>query len=265
MTFGDPRKVRSYLGISVKRSISPSKCIHDSSEKAAQLRSCPISFQWPVCARNSAKIAHRLANHPEWRTQNNMRLPPSVRVAHAYGMMHRGISMKKTIFVLIAFATGVPIYAQAGSNPLSQGTKAIYVMAKNNVLKSAEEMPEENYSFKPTPDVRSFGALVAHVADAQYEFCSPVSGDGAKPPGVEKSKTSKADIIQGLKDGFAYCDKAYDAMTDAHGAEIIQFFGRQIPKLSVLDFNNAHTYEHYGNMVTYLRMKSLVPPSSQGR
>ena len=174
--------------------------------------------------------------------------------------------MKKTVFALFAFAACAPIvYAQAASNPLTQGTKAIYGMAKTNVLKAAEEMPEESYSFKPTPDVRSFGAIVAHVADAQYGFCSAVSGDGTKSPGIEKSKTSKADIIQGLKDGFAYCDKAFDAMTDLHAAEIIQFFGRQIPKLSVLDFNNAHTYEHYGNMVTYLRIKGLVPPSSQGR
>jgi uncharacterized damage-inducible protein DinB len=169
--------------------------------------------------------------------------------------------MKKSIVVLFAIAMAGQIYGQSG-NPLSKGTKGIYAMAKDNVLKSAEEMPEENYSFKPTPDVRSFGALVAHVADAQYEFCSPVLGDGMKSPGVEKNKTSKADIIQGLKDGFAYCDKAYDAMTDAKAAEMVKF-GHEMPKLSVLDFNNVHTYEHYGNMVTYLRMKGLVPPSSQ--
>jgi uncharacterized damage-inducible protein DinB len=179
------------------------------------------------------------------------------------GLCARGVFMKKSIIVLFAIAMGGQMYGQSGANPLSKGTKGIYAMAKDNVLKSAEEMPEENYSFKPTPEVRSFGALVAHVADAQYEFCSPVLGDGMKSPEVEKNKTSKADIIQGLKDGFAYCDKAYNAMTDAKAAEMIKF-GHEMPKLSVLDFNNVHTSEHYGNMVTYLRMKGLVPPSSQG-
>ena len=172
--------------------------------------------------------------------------------------------MKKSIFVLLAAAVGSQMCA-LGANPLSQGTRGIFQMAKSNVLKSAEEMPEENYSFKPVDSVRSFGALVAHVADAQYEFCSQVLGDGTKSPGIEKNKTSKADIIQGLKDGFAYCDKAYDAMTDAQASAMIKFFGREMPKLSILDFNNVHTYEHYGNIVTYLRMKGLVPPSSQGQ
>jgi len=136
-------------------------------------------------------------------------------------------------------------------------------MTKNYVLKAAEEMPEENYSFKPVSTVRSFGQLVGHVADAQYEFCAAVIGDGNKGPGAEKNKTSKADLIQALKDAFAYCDQAYDGMTDAHAADIVDFFGRKLPKLAVLDYNVAHNDEHYGNMVTYMRIKGLVPPSSQ--
>jgi uncharacterized damage-inducible protein DinB len=149
------------------------------------------------------------------------------------------------------------------ANPLTSGSKMIYGMAKADLLKSAEEMPEENYSFKPVPTVRSFGELVGHVADGQYEFCGAVLADGTKGPGVEKSKTSKADLIAALKEGFAYCDKAYDGMTDAHAAETVKFFGRGLSKLSILEFNNTHNMEHYGNMVTYLRMKGLVPPSSQ--
>ena len=114
----------------------------------------------------------------------------------------------------------------ATANPLSAGTNVIYGMSKTDILKSAEEMPEENYSFKPVPTVRSFGELVGHVADAQYEFCAPVIGDGAKSPGIEKSKTSKEDLIAALKTGFAYCDKAYQGMTDAKAAEMVKFFGR---------------------------------------
>ena len=169
--------------------------------------------------------------------------------------------MKKLLLVFGLAATQV--FAQSNGNPLSTVTKMVYGMTKNDLLKSAEEMPEENYSFKPVDTVRTFGQLVGHVADAQYEFCAPVVGDGQQIPGIEKSKTSKADLIQALKDAFAYCDSAYSGMTDAHAADMVKFFGREMPKLGVLGINNGHNYEHYGNMVTYLRIKGLVPPSSQ--
>ena len=77
-------------------------------------------------------------------------------------------------------------------------------MAKNNIIRAAEKMPEENYAFKPTPEVRSFGQLIGHVADAQYLFCSAVLGKPNPAPGVEKSKTTKAELVQALKDAFAY-------------------------------------------------------------
>lgn len=150
-------------------------------------------------------------------------------------------------------------------DPLSTSTKGLYTMAKTNLVKGAEEMPEDQYSYKPTPDVRSFGQLVGHVADANYMFCAAVLGE--KPPvsGIEKSKTTKADLVQAVKDAFTYCDKAYDTMTDSKGANMVKFFGQERPALGVLDFNVVHDYEHYGNMVTYLRLKGLVPPSSAGR
>jgi uncharacterized damage-inducible protein DinB len=138
-------------------------------------------------------------------------------------------------------------------------------MVKDTILKSAQEMPEQNYSFKPVDSVRTYGQLLGHIADAQYEFCSPVLGDNNRGPGVEKNQTTKAALIQGLKEAFGYCDKAYDAMTDAHAADVVSFFGRSVPKLEMLNINIAHTDEHYGNLVTYLRIKGLVPPSSQGR
>lgn len=171
--------------------------------------------------------------------------------------------MKKLVMCTAIAGLGMQIHAQSGSNPLSTSEKYVYAMVKDNVLKAAEEMPEENYAFKPTPEVRSFGQLIGHVADAQYEFCSPVLGDGTKPPDVEKNKSSKADLIQALKTAFAYCDTAYNGMTDAQAAQIVKFFGRDSPKLTILSYNIAHTDEHYGNIVTYLRMKGLVPPSSQ--
>jgi uncharacterized damage-inducible protein DinB len=176
----------------------------------------------------------------------------------------------KKLLVTFAFAVVQSLAQSSASsgtapnqNPLSGAAKSMYGMSKNDVLKSAEEMPEENYAFKPISTVRSFGQLVGHVADAQYEFCAAVLGDGKQPPGIEKSKTTKADLIQGLKDAFAYCDRAYSAMTDTHAPEMVNFFGHEAPKLGILNFNVAHNMEHYGNMITYLRIKGLVPPSSQ--
>ena len=170
--------------------------------------------------------------------------------------------MKVPLLLAVICFTVPQLWAQS-SDPLSAGAKTLYTMTKNNVLKSAEEMPESDYSFKPTDSVRTFGQLVGHVADGQYEFCSSVVGDGTKPPDVEKNKTTKADLIEGLKTAFAYCDKAYNGLTDAQAASTVKFFGRDMAKLTVLNFNTAHTDEHYGNMVTYLRMKGLVPPSSK--
>ena len=153
--------------------------------------------------------------------------------------------------------------AGTSENPLSEGTKKIYSMLKNDVLKSAEEMPESDYSFRPVATVRTFGELVAHVADGQYEFCSALMPTKEKLPEIEKSKTNKTELVEALKTSFAYCDKAYDSMTDAQAVQTVDFFGRPSARGVVLSYNNAHTDEHYGNLVTYLRMKGLVPPSSK--
>ncbi|MGD0001895.1 MAG: DinB family protein [Bryobacteraceae bacterium] len=158
-----------------------------------------------------------------------------------------------------------PASAQTPDNPISAGQKGLYAMVKNNLVRGAEKMPEENYSFKPTPDVRSFGQLIGHVADAQYMICSAVLGEKNPAPDIEKNKTSKADLVQALKDALAYCDKAYDGLTDAQAAQTVKFFGRDQAKATVLSFNTMHNMEHYGNMVTYLRLKGLVPPTSEAR
>lgn len=159
------------------------------------------------------------------------------------------------------------LFAQeaAKSAPSVAGdVKMVYATAKNNIMKAADKMSEEDYAFKPTPEVRSFAGLIGHIADAQYLFCGGASGD-KKSVGVEKSKTTKADLTAALKEAFAYCDAVYDKTTDADGAAVVKFFGSDRTKLGVLAFNNAHNMEHYGNIVTYMRMKGLVPPSSEGR
>jgi uncharacterized damage-inducible protein DinB len=168
----------------------------------------------------------------------------------------------KRFYTLMATAAFLCAGAFAQDNPFSTGTKTLYGMVKGNLIKAAEKMPEENYSFKPTPEVRSFGEIVGHVADAQYLFCGAAKGE-QKTSNAEKTKKSKADLVAALKDGVAYCDSVYNSMTDATGAEKAKFFGRDWARLTLLDFNVAHSNEHYGNFVTYLRLKGLVPPSSE--
>ena len=149
------------------------------------------------------------------------------------------------------------------ANVLSAHNRLMYRGLKTILLRSAEKMPEENYSFRPTEAVRTFGQIVGHIADSQYAFCSPVLGEKRASPGIEKTKTSKADLIAALKDSIAYCDKAYEGMTDASAVEMVKHMGRDTPKLGTLITNNVHSVEHYGNMVTYLRMKNIVPPTSE--
>ena len=149
------------------------------------------------------------------------------------------------------------------ANPLSAWNKIAYGRVKDILLRSAEKMPEENYIFKPTDAVRSYGQIVGHLADAQYLFCSVALGETNPAPKIEQTKTSKADLIAALKDAFAYCDKAYDGMTDASAVQTVKLFGNDAPRLDALTVNNMHNMEHYGNLVTYMRLKNIVPPTSE--
>jgi uncharacterized damage-inducible protein DinB len=180
------------------------------------------------------------------------------------------VTILRTLLVCLLVPIGVALAqdkpaanASAQNNPLSGFNKRAYGQMKDWLVRSAEKMPDESYNFKPTDVVRSFGQIIGHAADAQYIFCSAVLGEQNPAPKVEQTKTTKAGLIAALKDAFAYCDKAYDGMTDTSGTEMVKLFGSEIPKLSVLSVNIAHTAEHYGNLVTYLRMKNIVPPSSE--
>src|SRR6195256_1443730 len=181
-------------------------------------------------------------------------------------MIAHEVQMKNTLKLCFAFAAiaamSITIFAEEPANPLCGGQKALYAFVSDALTRSAEKMPEENYAFKPTPEVRSFGQLVGHVADAQYMFCSQAIGESNPAKDIEKTKTSKADLVAALKDGVAYCNKAFDSMTDAKGSQMVKFFNFDMAKLTLFSINTAHTDEHYGNMVTYLRLKGIVPPTS---
>jgi len=166
----------------------------------------------------------------------------------------------RTLLMCILATSAVAV---AEDNPLSGFNKFAYAQLKATLVWSAEKMPEENYGFQPTDAVRSYGQIVGHVADAQYLFCSVVLGEKGPAPKIEQTKTAKADLIAALKDAFAYCDKAYDGMTDAAAPQMVKLFGRDMPKLGVLSANNMHSAGHYENLVVYMRLKNIVPPTSE--
>jgi len=174
--------------------------------------------------------------------------------------------MKKSLLLLSVLVAAAPalaqetIPAQAAGMVKTMQSSLNYV--KDLIIRSAEQMPEVDYAFKPTPEVRSFGQLVGHVTDANYFICSTVLAEANPSPGVEKSKTSKADLVAALKGSYDYCSKAY-AISDANTGTKITLFGQEQTRLGGLLMNVAHNWEHYGNIITYLRLKGQVPPSSQ--
>ena len=135
--------------------------------------------------------------------------------------------MKRTSLVLIALIAATPAFAQGMKTAPAPGMvetmKSSLDFVKGYIVQSAEQMPEADYAFKPTPEVRSFGQLVAHVADANYFFCSTLVGEANPSPGIEKSKTAKADLVAALKASYEYCGRAY-AIPDADTGTKLKLF-----------------------------------------
>ena len=173
--------------------------------------------------------------------------------------------MTRTFLAVAVAALFVPTTAVAQSNPFVDAAKAQFAAIKNNVLRTAEKVPEDLYAFKPTPEVRSLGQLVAHIADGNFGICG--AGSTMKPTmsGVEKSTggNGKAAIQKALAASFEFCESAWASMDATRSGETVKTFLGVQPRFSVLSFNTAHVWEHYGNLVTYIRLKGIVPPSSE--
>jgi len=142
--------------------------------------------------------------------------------------------------------------------------RALWQQLSGYVTQSAEDMPEAKYSFRPTPEVRSFGELIAHVAGSQYMFCAAATGDSARAEDdIEKKKlTNKEDLVAAMRASNDYCGRAYH-QTDVASTGKVKLFGQDQTRLYVLMINATHDAEHYGNLVTYLRLNGMVPPSSK--
>lgn len=173
--------------------------------------------------------------------------------------------MRNVVWTLVALAFGVT--TATAQNPVSDSLRSSWNGAKRNITESAEQMPEEHYGFKPVDSVRTFGQILAHVAGASYEFCA--SAKGEKSPFAEdyfeKNATTKTAIVKATNDAIAYCDGAFAALTDSTAGQMVQNpFGQgQFPRTSALVGQIGHDNEHYGNLVTYFRIKGMVPPSSK--
>jgi DinB family protein len=164
-----------------------------------------------------------------------------------------------TFGMLMAGATG--LWSQ--QNPLSAEVKRMYEGTKNNLTRAAEKVPEDVYSFKPVPTVRTFGEEVGHAAEWNMISCASAKGEPATNPAA--GKTSKADLMAALKSAFDYCDAVYNSLNDASATQMADFRGRQQSRLATLYFNVSHNNETYGTMVPYMRIKGIIPPSSEPR
>jgi uncharacterized damage-inducible protein DinB len=173
--------------------------------------------------------------------------------------------MKRILIALLTLCA-VPAAAQApaGAGTAAGSVRPIYSQGAAYVLAAAQQMPDADYGFKPTPEVRSFGQLIGHLANAQYMFCSAVMGEASPSQQNWEETTGKAALVGALRGAIAYCDRAYE-QSDEASMQTVSLFGQQMTRLGVLAMNAAHDFEHYGNIVTYLRLKGMVPPSSQPR
>ena len=165
--------------------------------------------------------------------------------------------------VLICLAAAGP-RAQTTSPYLGEIKRYYYDAVKRNLSAMVEKMPEEHFTFRPVPEIRSFGEAVAHVADAQARNCNLATGAGSKTLDADKKKT-KAELSAVLRESFAICDAAFAALTDAQASEMVKMGASdfQMSKLSLLVSMISHSNEQHGSMAVYLRLKGIVPPATE--
>jgi uncharacterized damage-inducible protein DinB len=137
-----------------------------------------------------------------------------------------------------------------------------------NLAGAAKAMSETDYAFRPTSEVRTFGQLVGHIANANYFFCSQAAGEKAPSTQNYEATTNRAALLKGLEESLAYCDRVYEATTDATFNKPVRMASAPgLPPTdtvrgAILMFNVTHNNEHYGNVVVYMRLRGRVPPST---
>ena len=170
--------------------------------------------------------------------------------------------MKHFLLIIGCLCAASSAIAQS-ANPFMSELKQFYTVRKGDLLKAADRMPAGDYDFKPTPDVRTFGQLIAHIADAQMSFCSGARGQPRRLNAA--SKSSKMDLMAALKASFDECDGVFDSTTDAIATQMIKSGDSEHSKFWALLYATLHDNEEYGYLAVYLRLKELVPPSTNAR
>jgi uncharacterized damage-inducible protein DinB len=182
----------------------------------------------------------------------------------------RRLTLIAVSLVLTAACTQAPPptpQAPPTSTAITASIRIPYEATKGFILKTAEQVPEAKYSYQPTKDVRTVAQLLGHIADANHMFCSAAEGTKGPEQSAEKTAKTKAEIQTALTDAFAHCDRVFSSLNDTTGAAeaiIGPINNLKTTKLGALSFDAAHNYEHYGNLVTYMRLNKMVPPSSAG-
>ncbi len=167
----------------------------------------------------------------------------------------------------IVLATAWLAAAQGQMAPpktLAESIQRAHATAFRNLVESAEKMPEADYNFVAAKDIRTFGGFIGHVINSSYANCARAKGE-ANPNKVdfETSPPPKAKLVEGIKAAQAYCDAVYNAQTDATLTEMIPQGQAQVPRGNVLVGNIAHNNNEYGQIVLLLRLKGIVPPSTE--
>lgn len=170
--------------------------------------------------------------------------------------------------VAIGVLSATTVWAQAGPPPqkvpLSLGIQRAYDTIKRNLTEAADKMPEADYGFKPTPDIRSYGQLFGHVANAQFGACAAARGEKNPNMGNDnEKKTTKAEFVKALADSFAFCDPAFAALTDETAVQLVTQGKNEVSRGWALGGTVSHSNEMYGVAGVYLRLKGLVPPSTE--
>jgi uncharacterized damage-inducible protein DinB len=154
------------------------------------------------------------------------------------------------------------------SPSLAGSAKAMHAMIRRDLAEAAENMPADEYAFRPTPQLRTFGQIIGHVANANFFFCSQVAGEKSPATADYKQIADKAALVKALNDSLAYCDRVYAATTDANFVQPVQIANvggtgsTDTVRGAMLMYNITHNNEHYGNLVVYMRLKGHVPPST---
>jgi uncharacterized damage-inducible protein DinB len=168
-----------------------------------------------------------------------------------------------------AFAQTTDVgYADELSPSLAGGANAMHAVIRRNLAEAAENMPADEYTFRPTPELRTFGQIIGHLVKANFFFCSQAAGEKSPATADYEQITGKAALVKALNDSFVYCDRVYAATNDANFIQPVQIAhvagagSSNTVRGAVLIYNIAHNNEHYGNLAVYMRLKGHVPPST---